>query len=79
MQVVCKRWLRALLLTSVYLLGTLGIVASGGGSGGEGDIEEFSIVQPVSPTLETTITLEVSVSVTINEPNSEYFVPFNFD
>ena len=60
MQLVSKSWLRALLLTSIYLLGTLGIIASGGGGGGGGDgfaIGIYEIDPPLSPTYapETTI------------------------
>jgi hypothetical protein len=57
MRVVSKHWLRGLLLTGIYLLGILGIVASGSGSGGGSnlDINGVFISVKESPTYESTI------------------------
>jgi hypothetical protein len=79
MRVVSKRWLRALLLTSVYLLGALGILASGGGGSGGDDVEATGIYldQPDSPTLDSSITVTGRILVT-RDPNSEYSVQVNF-
>jgi len=42
MDISSTKWLSRLLLTSIYVLGVLGIVGSGGGGSGSGDCEGFN-------------------------------------
>ena len=81
MQVVSKRCLRALLLTSVYLLGALGIMATGGGSGSGDDggsntgtsLISFIIEKPVSETIDNSFVLTVQVTYIWRFPYHESY------
>ncbi len=75
MRIVRNQWLRALLLTSIYLLGAFGIMASGGG-GGSSSIEitdvrigtrEFQYGDSTSSTYGDTIYLSGHISFTARD------------
>ena len=62
------RWLRRLLLASIYMLGALGIVGSGGG--GNVSITAVYISQPKSPTYESEIRLSGSFSYILSDTDN---------
>lgn len=62
----CDRYLRKLLLAGIYMLGVLGIIASGGGGGSSGGGETLDTTAPT-----------VSPGVQVNAPRNEVTAVFS--
>jgi hypothetical protein len=64
-----KRWPRTLLLASMYMMGILGIVATGGGGSGGGGDENWSCdlnVENISPTTDGSGDIWISVMIAVS-------------
>ena len=76
MRVGSNRWLRGLFLSSVYLFGALGIIATGGGSGGSGvKVDSIDLDQPASRTYEPSILVTgnlVMIKPSLKDPGDKY-------
>ena len=75
MQAPRNRLLRGLLITIVYLMGILGIVASGGGGGSGVRVDSIHLNQPASPTYEPSILVAgnlVMIKPQLNDPGDGY-------
>lgn len=77
-----SRWLQLLLLTSVYLLGALGIMATGSSSGSKTtcpglDVRAISLQTPVTPTTDSDFTVIGQILVWWDfKSESEFFQRF---
>lgn len=71
MRVTRFRLPRLWLLPCIYILGALGVMATGGGSGGDGSssVNSISLFQPASPTYESRVF--ISGSLNMNLPTLE--------